>query len=209
MLKLVTAATEEPVSLPEIKGHLNNIPDGSSDGDLTEKLLTAREYIEDETGRALVTSSWAITLPCWPACGFIELPLGNLQAAGPITYRCSDGTVKTWASTEYRLERVYVPSTDGVSDCGIGRIYLSYAKFWPADVLDVGEPITIPFTCGWAPGSVPSKLKQAVELVAATLYRNRESTSEGNTAAVFSALTFDGKVDAVSALCSRYVDRRF
>lgn len=223
MLKLTTPAAEEAVSLEQFTAHLHGVSEVDDPADLELKLYSAREYIEHTEcrGRALVTSTWALTLAHWPCCNYIEIPLGNLQSVGAITYRQSDGTVTTWPSTEYHLERVYIPADpeadppvagDGVSDCGIGRVYLNYGKCWPSAVLDTGEPITITFTSGWdSAAHVPFGLRAAVLLVAAGLYENREGaiSDEDLTKRAKSALIAAGTQRTVSDLCAKYADRRF
>jgi uncharacterized phiE125 gp8 family phage protein len=209
MLKLITAATEEPVSAEEFYAHVRI--DGIDDaGDVAIKLLAAREYIEqvELRNRALITSTWSVSMENWPdGQGYIEVPLGNLQSVTSVTYRLSDGTTSTWAATEYRVERLYA---SGTTDCGIGRIYRRYGKYWPTDLLDTGEPIIITFVCGWATASVvPYSLKAAIQLVAGTLYRNRESVNVGDSTVIMAALQISGTGGAVESLCSRYTDRRF
>lgn len=220
MLTNTIPATIEAVSLDELKAHLKmEISPSEQDADLQIKLSSAHEYIADTEcrGRALTTSTWALTLTHWPACGYIEVPLGNLQSAS-ITYRCSDGTVKPWDAANYRLERVYTPANpdadppvvgSGTSDCGIGRIYLGYGKSWPSETLDVGEPITVTFICGWdSAAHVPFTLRAAILLVAGTLYRNRESVFMGRSE-VAAMLKISGDAGAVESLCQKYADRRF
>lgn len=212
-LKLVTAATEEPVSLEEFKQHLKlDLAQKDENADLAIKLLAARRHVENSVlrGRALVTSTWKLTLECWCGaarcyCGrfannlflaldfrpsYIELPLGNLQSAA-VTYRLSDGSEQ--AFTDFRLERTYTPAAptavppvtgDADSDAGIGRLYLAYGKSWPSATLDVGEPISIAFTAGWdGAENVPGDIKLAIMMLAAHWYRNREAVTMGTRTA--------------------------
>lgn len=228
-LTRIAAATENPVTVEELVLHARI--DGTSDQqDVADKISAAVEYVEttELRGRALITSQWELKLEHWPGqCteldwygfhrdyrnGYIEIPLGNLQSVGTITYRQSDGTVTTWPSTEYRLERLYA-ATDGTTDKGIGRVYLAYGKSWPAETLDVGEPITIPFTCGWKDAaSVPVSLKLAIEMLTAHWYRNREAVTVGSRVAPGGSHESAPMIStelavSVQSLCSRYVDRR-
>lgn len=224
-VKLVTAATQEPVSLEELKSHLK-IDGDDENQDLKLKLRSARRYVEKAAlnRRALITSSWSLALESWPTkSGYIEVPLGNLQSAGPIVYRLSNGTESTF--TEFRLARTYTPANpaatppatgDGDTDAGIGRIYLGYLKYWPLSILDVGEPIAIPFTCGWTDAAaVPSDIKLAILMVAAHWYRNREAVSVGTRLASATGeseaipMISTKMALAVDALCAPYADTRF
>lgn len=215
-LTRTTAAAEEPVTVDELVLHARIDSIGDQRQDVADKITAARSYVEttELRGRALITSQWQLKLECWPCVGYIEIPLGNLQSIGAITYRECNGTVTTWPSTEYRLERVYVAATDGDTDKQIGRVYLAYGKSWPAATLDVGEPIAIPFTCGWADAaSVPVSLKLAIEMLAAHWYRNREAVTVGSRVAPGGGAESAPMIStplaiAVESLCSPYVDRR-
>lgn len=71
MLITITPATDEPVTLAEAKEHLRVTH--AEDDDLIERLITgAREFVEQQTGRALAAASYRYTgtlklLPLVPA----------------------------------------------------------------------------------------------------------------------------------------------
>lgn len=71
MLITITPATVEPVTMTEAKEHLRVTHD--EDDDLIERLITgAREFVEQQTGRALAAASYRYTgtlklLPLVPA----------------------------------------------------------------------------------------------------------------------------------------------
>ena len=73
MLRTLTAATTEPVSLAEAKLHVNCIH-GADDSLLTGFITAARETVERQTGVALATADYEWTpecdrrepLPIWP-----------------------------------------------------------------------------------------------------------------------------------------------
>ena len=102
MLRVVTAATDEPVSLAEAKAHLRVTH--SADDALIERLITAaREWVEAETGVALAiadyvwspervgTIGWRPALPLWPV------------TLGDVTYWDGEQRVPI-DPTEYLLE---------------------------------------------------------------------------------------------------------
>ena len=77
MLRVVTAATAEPVTLVEAKAHLR-VTHSADDALITRLLTAAREWVEAETGVALAaaeyvwspertgTYAWRPSLPLWP-----------------------------------------------------------------------------------------------------------------------------------------------
>jgi uncharacterized phiE125 gp8 family phage protein len=211
-LKLITAPTEPAVSLAELKSHIQNAAD-EQDADLQLKLDAAIEYVEGETRRALVTSTWDLYLDRWPDRGCLDVPLGNLQSVTHIKYTDSAGALSTVSAADYKLARTYTPYAagppevlgDGATDAGIGRIYLAYNAQWPTATLDTGEPIVVRFTAGWDAASVPKPIKQAVLMLASHWARNRDAVVVGNTSAVVSSELALG----VARLLGRFEDRRW
>lgn len=179
-LKLITAPTEVAVTVAELKASLRGAEDAEDD-DLGLKLTAATELVAAELRRCLITATYDLHLAAWPCRQFIELPLGNLQSVAYIKYTDAAGTLNTVDPSWYKLTRTYTPSDDdtdgdGVLDAGAGRVWLAYARYWPTAILDTGEPITIRFTCGWdGAASVPTPIKQAILMLGAHWFRNREA----------------------------------
>ena len=103
-VKVITKPTVEPVSLEQAKAHLR--VDTTDQDDLIEALITAaRQRIEDETGRALITQTLEIamdyfveppdlrfvTLPYITPAKAIALPRPPLQSLKRISYYDGDG----------------------------------------------------------------------------------------------------------------------
>jgi hypothetical protein len=195
-LRLIAAPAEPAVSLADLLGHLNleNLSAAQA-ADLSGKLDTAAEFVASELRRCLITSTYDLYLESWPCRGYLDLPLGNLQSVTHIKYTDSAGTLNTMDAAYYKTVRTYAVADDspvvlgdGTLDAGIGRVCLAYGQYWPTATLDTGEPIVIRFTCGWADAaSVPKPIKQAIMLVAAWYYRQRDAATVGNTASVVSA----------------------
>jgi uncharacterized phiE125 gp8 family phage protein len=212
---LITPPAEEPVALQEFADHARIDIDPERIDDMREKLLAGRTHIESEAKRVLITSTWRAYLECWPRCrclprcrlwphcSYLELDWGNLQSVASVKYRISTGEEKVWSPSKYRLSRVYDPAT-GPSDAGIGRIYPAYGETWPSEALDVGEPISIDYVCGWKDAaSVPAMLKAGVELAAAHFWLHREAVTLGNTAVESKDL-----IRGVDSCIARYADLR-
>lgn len=134
---------------------------------LTSIIQSARETVEDQTRRQLLTATYDYCLDAFPSGNYIELPYGNLQSVTSVKYKATDGTETTLTPvTDYIVE------TNGEM---YGRIVLPYGGCWPSDVLYPSNPITIRFVCGWTTAAlVPSKIKSAILLIAADLFINRE-----------------------------------
>lgn len=150
-------------------------PQSAEDDLLNDLIETSRGIVEDITRRVLLTSTWDYYLDEFPDEDYFKLPFGNLQL--PIThlkYTNSDGDITPMAlTTDYLVE------TNG-DQCG--RIVLPYGKTWPSFTAYPSNPIVCRFICGWtAASSIPSRIRTAVKMIAAKLYRGRGDDIVGQT----------------------------
>jgi uncharacterized phiE125 gp8 family phage protein len=181
MLKLITAPTAEPLTLAEVKAHCA-IDSDDFDTILTGCVAGVRAHLEKTLGRALVTQTWELRLPNFPAFGdAIELPRPPLQSVTSVSYVDTFGETATLATAAYQ---VY-----GVGGDQPGAIAPAYGLSWP-EVRRLPEAVTIRFTAGY-PGdgaspedlaaNVPPDIKAAMLAMVADLFANRESVSADQT----------------------------
>lgn len=173
ILKRTVAPAIEPVTLAETKAHLR--VDTSDDDALITALITAaREYVEGASRRALITQTWRYSLDSWPEGDEIELPKPPLQSVSSVKYYADDGT-------EYTLSTfAYIVDTDSEP----GRIALAYGESWPSLTLYPAGAIRITYVAGYgdAASAVPQHLRQAILMLVAHWYENRETTTIGAVA---------------------------
>lgn len=164
-IKVVTPPSVEPVTLVEAKLHCK--VDVTTDDDLiTALIVAAREEIERRTWRALVTQTLELILSDWPGADRIELPRAPLQSITTVKYKDKDGNETTWPGANY------LAGTDSVP----GVLALAWNASWPSVDLYPVEPIRIRFVAGYGlAASVPTSLKQAVLLLVAHWYEQREA----------------------------------
>jgi uncharacterized phiE125 gp8 family phage protein len=74
----------EPITLAETKAHLR-LDDGAEDELLASLIRTAREYLERETGLALIRRSFRLYLDEWPEQRVIRIVKGPVQVIESIT----------------------------------------------------------------------------------------------------------------------------
>jgi len=160
--KVLLAACEFGTSI------LTNAATTAEDALLTSIIQSAREVVEDETRRALMTSTFDLYLDRFPTKNYITIPFGNLQSVTHIKYTDSTGTETTMAvTTDYTVE------TNG-EKCG--RVVLPYNGTWPTATLKPSNPIVVRFVCGWAAANlIPAKIKQAILMIAHDLWSNRSA----------------------------------
>lgn len=165
---LVTAPTAEPVTLDELKAQVRVDKDATDENAyLTSLIIAARQLVEVETRRALVTQTWRLTLDCFPEW-FIDIAKPPVPAITSVIYDDTGGTATTMSSSNYVLD----------SDAEPARLYPAYSLFWPS-TRDAPRAVRILFVAGYgAPSAVPQWAKQAILLLAAHWYTNREPVSE-------------------------------
>lgn len=178
MLREVSPPFAQPVTLAELKTHLRQSPTlGSSEDAYLESLIeAATKYAENYCGRPFVPRVVDLIRPAF-AVGFEPQPLeiGSVLRVVSVTYRDPGGDAQSVLSTDYRLLRgeyashlvpVYGfgwPSTEGTLDAVTIRMVAGYESATSPEGAD----------------GVPKSIKQAILLIAADLYENREAIIVG------------------------------
>lgn len=93
----------------------------------------------------------------------LELPYGDVSAITEIAYIDTNGdsqTVDTWVLNKNRLTA-------------------AYGESWPATRVELGA-VTVTYTSGYADGSVPEAIVQAMYLMIGGMYDVRDEVSQGN-----------------------------
>jgi uncharacterized phiE125 gp8 family phage protein len=169
ILKRTVGPTSEPVTLTEAKAHMR--VDISDDDTLISSLIqAAREYIEDATHRALITQTWRLSMDQWPCSDEILLPRPPLASVSSITYTNNANATTTLSSSVYSVD----------TDSEPGRVKLVYGEDWPSDTLATTSPIKVTYVAGYgAASAVPQQFKQAILMLVAHWYENRETSMAG------------------------------
>ena len=149
----------EPLSLAQARERLR-LPDGSRDTHLEHLIRAARERVERETGRALISQTWLERRDRWDGDGrllafatqfrLLKPPLRNVLTIATIA---DDGASVVWDPAEYFIDTQSDP----------GRIALARNAHFPCPERDVAG-IEIRFECGYGDTAddVPPDLIEAV-----------------------------------------------
>lgn len=172
-LNLITAPLSEPVSLLEAKNHLRlMLDDEVPEESILSFILVAREKIENETRRALITQTWEAVSGAFPWSSDcpIELELPPLQSVISVKYIDIDGMEQTWDSNLYQVNTKSTP----------GLILPVFGESYP-ETGDVINAVTIEFVAGYGDQAedIPSPLKHAMKLIIGELYVRREEAVMG------------------------------
>lgn len=193
-LKLATAPAAEPISAAEAKAHMR-ISTSGEDALITSLIVAAREYCERLTDRAFINQTWEMWLDRFPvepsradwwdgvreepishslrARRWLELPKVPLASVTSITTYADDSaqTATVFAATNYIVDETREP----------GRVVLNTNATWPVD-LRSAKAIKVIFIAGYGASgaSVPGPIKQAMLMLVAHWFENREAALVGS-----------------------------
>lgn len=162
---------DEPVSVAEAKVHIR-FEEDSEDALIGRLIKAAREYAERHQNRTFITRRWRLSLERFPSGRTIYLPRPPLQSVEAITYMLADGTMETLDPTLYVVDTESEP----------GAVHLLPGVSWPGAPLGPGMPVRVDFKAGYGdPASGPGSVVQAMLLLVAHWFENREAVTVGVT----------------------------
>jgi len=189
---LVTPPAVPLFTAEEAVARLHLTVDSDDDNALINHYIeAATAYLDGYSGilgRALITQTWRIDARTW-GYPFIRLPLAPVQSV-TVKYFDRDDVEQTLAADQYEF----------LTDAMGPRIGRAPSSSWPS-LFSRGDAVRVSFVAGYgdAPTDVPSPIRQAVLMLAAHWYANRESVSDHNMTAV---------PNGVSALIAPYRRQR-
>lgn len=158
----------EPVTLEEMKQHLR-VDFNEEDSLISSLISTARELCEDRQGRSYLPQKWRITFDELPSMPLL-LPRPPLLAIHRFMIRDNAGKVEEIDPASITVDTYTEP----------GRIYVNYPAHLPENIsLSPLSPVIIEYVAGWEkPQDIEEKVKQAIKLLVAYWYENREAASD-------------------------------
>ena len=173
-----TAATQQPVTVDEVKAHLN-ITHTADDALLAQYISAATATLEARCNRCFVAQTRICKMDSFADSRYVHNrrvypPRSPLLFAATtdveIKYVDTAGTTTTLASSDYVVSSGDRP----------GFIAESYNATWPS-VYAQPNAVTVTYVTGHSTGSagVPVHIKLAVQQLVAHWYRHRESHVDG------------------------------
>lgn len=163
-----TVETEEPAADPEVPEEPaaeETEPEYGLQEHIADLIATARETCEEYQNRAYLTQTWELWLDAW--LPIIDIPRPPLQSIESVKWYDRENTEHTIDAADYFADTNSEP----------GRILMNPGKPWPAG-LRPASGICITFTAGHAETArVPRRIRQAILLLVAEWYLNREASS--------------------------------
>ena len=151
---------------------LKDLPINAEDTLLSDLITVARDYCEQVTHRALATQTLELSLNEFPD-GNIRLPRPPLVTVTSIYYKDSAALNTEWANTNYIVDTAIEP----------GEVVLTYNNTYPSFTEYPTNAVKIIYVAGYntTTNLCPKSIKQAILLIAAHLYENREEYIVGKT----------------------------
>jgi uncharacterized phiE125 gp8 family phage protein len=168
---LLTPPAVEPLSLDEAKAYLR-VAHADDDTVIAALIASAREHVEAQTRRGLITQTWRHKRDAWPADGRIAVLPAPLQTLAAARVYDQDGAAQAIDVESFVLDTIAAPGTISFPPWSApppGRAY-------------GGIELDIVVGYGDAASDVPAPLKLAIRLLLAHWYENRGVvTAEGVT----------------------------
>lgn len=170
-VELVTAPLRQPISIPECKDQMRI---EHSDDDITIKRLirTAASFVDvtGALGKAMITQTWGEWIA--PNPSVVYLSLGPVQSVSAIKYYDADNALQTDTLSNYHVlgtsSKKLISPKSGFN--------------WPT-TFNRDDAIKIEYVIGYgdAPTDVPETIRQALFMLVAHYYENREPELIGTT----------------------------
>ncbi len=181
-LQRISGPLHEPISVDDLMMH-SRIDSDAEYTYVQSLIAAAREHVEDELRRTLMPTTWEWTLDNWP-CVPLAIPRAPLRSIVSIKYTDEDGVEATYSASNYFIDTASEP----------GRLMLKPDASWPSVTLQAIAGVKIRFVAGYADAldedstqaeitaarnATPIRARQAIRLIAAHLYENREEVTMG------------------------------
>lgn len=178
--------TASVVSIVELRDFLGLAPDDTSFDDMLEAFIqVATDYLEEQTGAALLTQTWRLSLDHVPGRyaqwwdgvrelpvtaldgegRWIDLPRFPLQSVTSVSFFADDDTETVADAATYYVDTQQRP----------GRVVLRFGQTWPTVALRPANGVQVLFVAGYGTQAcdVPSPMRQAIKMMSAYLFEHR------------------------------------
>lgn len=162
---LTTATTTEPVTLAEAK-LFARIDDSTDDALVTALIIAARQNVEKQTGRTILSQTWTATLDFLPGANTFELINRPIQSVTSIKAFNEDGTSD------------FIDAGDILIDGANGRVSIINDATITGDRAFKAFEIVYVTGYGATEADAPEWAKLVIKIAVAHWYEHREAATE-------------------------------
>lgn len=184
---LVSPPAIEPLSAEsdQMLRHLSLLSmDAATEAYVQSLIVAAREVIERDTSRQLITATWKLTRDCFPVARPIELKRPPVQSNPTIEYYDTDDVLQTFAASKYQI---FLGDPDKP-----GKVEPVAGQAWPGTA-DRVDAVQLTFVAGYGDSQdgVPEVAKHAMRLLIGDWWIDRAGKGQVNQAirGAYDALT--------------------
>lgn len=164
--RLVTGPATEPLTYSEVKAFLR-LNDDSEQTFVTTLITIARQIVEGQTWRPLISQTWALQFDAFELNLFISnINKAPIISIDSVTYYDVNNALQTLSPSLYETD-----------------IYGNPARFRLKSIPNVYDrmgALIVNFVCGYTnAAAVPQAIKQAMLLIIGHLYENRQDVVTG------------------------------
>jgi uncharacterized phiE125 gp8 family phage protein len=164
--RLVTGPATEPLTYAEVKAFLR-LNDDSEQTFVTTLITIARQIVEGQTWRPLISQTWSLQFDKSELTLFISnINKAPIISIDTVSYYDTDNVLQTLSPTLYETD-----------------IYGNPARFRLKSIPSVYDrmgALIVNFVCGYTnAAAVPQAIKQAMLLIIGHLYENRSDVLTG------------------------------
>lgn len=167
--KLVVPAATSLVPVAEFRIQLNLGSDDSLDDELNQFLLAAQDTAGNTIGDSIAPNEYQVSYSFFE--DRLSLPHATIQSLDSVAYYAEGDTTTTTVDSS-----VYFLDTTGDTPAVVKNANQNF----PSDASRLHEfPVVIDYTAGYDHvTSMPRAMAQAILVIAADMYKNRESVSD-------------------------------
>lgn len=161
--KVTTAPATEIWTVSEVKNYLK-VDTSADDTLITNLIQSARQAAESYLNQALITQTITEKLDRL-SNPLLYLSVSPVISVTSFQYADSQNTTQTFDAGNYVVDTFTKPA----------RLSLAYGKSWPTLYGNIND-VTITYTAGYSnqPSGVPYQIRQAILMMVADSYDNRE-----------------------------------
>lgn len=165
--QITVQPASEPITAAEAKAHLR-VDFADEDTLIGLYITAARQFCEHYMNRVLITQTWRQNEDCF--MNPIKLKVNPVVSLTSLKYYDTNDAQQTLTDSSVNFQK------DFNSD--VAAIYEGTTNAFPSLSNNVINPIEIITVCGYGAASdVPEQIKQAIKIMVAHFYENREAVN--------------------------------